>query len=336
MLGVPRTEDRRLEELPQRRLDANHPFVIAADNPLPASQTGEPIEWLWRSGARADRISARLRAAIADGPLRLSAMAAIQADVHLSRARPLLRAALFLAGPEVEKDAQALEIAELLRGWNGIARADSPEAAAYHVFLAALTTDLLERELGESLLQRYLALPQADPVQAVYAVLRSAAAGGGGDAWSEPAAVGASVRASLREAWVRLSYRLGANRGKWHWGRLHTLRFRPFGPDKAPSSVASSLGPFPYGGSGPTVSTAEFDAAAPFDVRVASTLRMAIDAGALDQLLVSTAPGQSEHPGARHYRDGLESWLHGRAWVLSTQRLLVESGGSQLLLQPAL
>ena len=52
---------------------------------------------------------------------------------------------------------EALEIAELLRGWNGIARADSPAAAAYHVFLEALTTDLLERELGESLasIERY-------------------------------------------------------------------------------------------------------------------------------------------------------------------------------------
>ena len=83
------------------------------------------------------------------------------------------------------------------------------------------------------------------------------------------------------------------------------------------------------------MSAAEYDAAFPFEVRVASTLRFAMDGGALNSLLMSMAPGQSEHPGSPYYRDGLERWLDGRPQLVSTQRLLIEqSSAARLVLEP--
>jgi penicillin amidase len=157
-------------------------------------------------------------------------------------------------------------------------------------------------------------------------------AGGG---WSDPVVVGGAVRASLREAWLQLSYRLGSNRRKWHWGGLHQLRFRPFGWAASRDAELAELGPFAMGGSGSTVSTAEYAGGDDYDVVLASTFRFAIDTAAMDQSLVALAPGQSEHPRHPHASDGLERWREGRSSLLATSPLLVEElSSSRLVLEP--
>jgi hypothetical protein len=203
------------------------------------------------------------------------------------------------------------------------------------VFLEGLTEELFAEPLGAELLQRYLALTQADIGQVVYGIVRGAGEGVGGDGWAGSDRVRAAIRKSLREARLRLSYRLGANRHKWHWGRLHPLRFRAYGPRELDDRELEGLGPIAYGGTTGTVNAAEYDAAAPFEVRVASTLRFAIDTEELDEALVAIAPGQSEHPGHPHFQGGLRSWLEGRASLLVTSRLLVEDGRvTRLVLEP--
>jgi acyl-homoserine lactone acylase PvdQ len=92
----------------------------------------------------------------------------------------------------------------------------------------------------------------------------------------------------------------------------------------------------PYGGGGSTVNTAEFIGPDSLAVRVASTFRIVVDVGSPDQALTALAPGQSEHPGHLHYRDGLQGWLEGRSELWVTNPLLVkESGALQLVLEPA-
>jgi len=133
---------------------------------------------------------------------------------------------------------------------------------------------------------------------------------------------------------LQLSFELGANRGKWGWGRLHRLSFRPF-EDWRTGSGFVGLSELPYGGSGDTVNTAEFLEPDDFAVRVASIFRMVVDAGSLDHALTALAPGQSEHPGHPHFSDGLDDWLAGHSALLVTDRLLVrESGDRQLVLEP--
>jgi penicillin amidase len=143
------------------------------------------------------------------------------------------------------------------------------------------------------------------------------------------------TRESLRQTWLELSFRLGANRAKWRWGRLHELTFQAFG-DWGKGVDLEGLANLPYGGGGSTVNTAEFIGPDSLAVRVASTFRIVVDVGSPDQALTALAPGESEHPGHLHYRDGLKGWLGGHSELLVTDPLLVkESGALRLVLEPS-
>ncbi len=81
---------------------------------------------------------------------------------------------------------------------------------------------------------------------------------------------------------------------------------------------------------------AEYDLAQPFDVRVASTFRFAIDLARPQEALSSLAPGQSGHPGHPLSVDGVARWLDGRPRLLATSPILVEETAvTRLLLEPA-
>ena len=146
--------------------------------------------------------------------------------------------------------------------------------------------------------------------------------------------VGRIVRQSLRETWLRLAFRLGPNRARWTWGRLHPIRFRAFGGLDAVLGDLS-LGPHPYPGTGNTLRAGPWDPLDAFEVSMASTARSCFDTGSLDQGLAILAPGQSEHPGHPQYDDQLEPWLEGRAGLLATGSLLVEETSvARLVLEP--
>jgi penicillin amidase len=201
------------------------------------------------------------------------------------------------------------------------------------VFVERLASEVFGLVLGEELADRYRALPQVDDSKVVFALVQSAAD-------NDPAAaldadsLRKIAREGLRATWLRLSFELGANRGKWRWGRLHRLSFRPFG-DARPGSGFDGLSDLSYGGSGNTINTAELVRPDDFAVRVASIFRMVVDAGSLDQALTAIAPGQSEHPRHPHFKDSLDDWLAGHSGLLVTDRLLVrESGARQLVLEP--
>jgi penicillin amidase len=167
----------------------------------------------------------------------------------------------------------------------------------------------------------------------VYAAV-SAVADGPGAGGADADRVRQAVRQSLRETFFSLAYRLGPNRAKWRWGRLHSLSFRPFLP-VALGAAPGQLGPYEVGGSGGTLNAAEYDPGAPYEVRIASVFRFAVDAGDLDEALFALAPGQSEHPRHPHYADGIQGWLDGRFRLLATSRVLVEqTSRAELVLEP--
>jgi acyl-homoserine lactone acylase PvdQ len=325
------------EALPSARLADGKGWIVVADAPFSAVAGHEPIEWVWRSGERASRIEQLLEAAAGEGPVGLRSMIALQADVVGVRGPALIRHALALLDGEVRESlpAEARELAAILEAWDGESSADSIGAAVYHEFVATLSEALLTPHLGRELLQRYLALPRTDPEGITFEAVRGAALDTHADHWEDRAAIVRTVRESLYQAWLRLTFSLGANRGRWSWGRVHQLRFEPFGGLGRWLGKGAPIGPYPYGGSRGTVNAAGFDTSEPFAVRVASTARFAVDASALDQMLTALAPGQSEHPDHPHYRDGIPDWLVGRSNLLATDRLLVEEVSlAHLVLEP--
>ena len=322
------------DQLPATRLVQGQGWAIAADNPLESVRSGSQVEWLWRSGVRARRLESRLRSALAQGPAELRRLASVQTDVGEGRGTALVATGLRIAEEGGPLSREAREVADLLRDWDGRSTPVSVGAAAFHVWLAALTEALLGEPLGAPLLHRYLSLSLADPPEVVYATV-SGAADGGVDGAAEVDRVREAVRKSLRDTFFRLSYRLGPNRSKWRWGRLHSMQFTPFLPTAA-GAPGGQLGPFEVGGSGGTLNTAEYDPSSPYDVRVASVFRFAVDAGDLDEALFALAPGQSEHPRHPHYADGIRGWLDGRFRLLATSRVLVEqTSRAELVLEPS-
>ena len=162
-------------QLPRERLAAGRGWAIAADNAFPRGRGGAAAEWLWRTGERAQRIDALLREATAAGPLELRQVVELQGDVGEPRARSLIASALVLAERGERLPPEANELIGLLREWDGRSTPDSVGAAAYHVFLSCLTSELFERHLGEDLTRRYLALPFVDPGQVVFGIVHAAA-----------------------------------------------------------------------------------------------------------------------------------------------------------------
>jgi penicillin amidase len=316
------------EALPSARLLDGQGWLVAADASL-AARAREPVDWLWKSGARAQRIEDELAKAAREAPIDLRVVSRIQTDVRVERSRRIAQAMTDLvAETGTELGPQAQEMAELLTSWDGEADAASPGAAAYHVWLHPLAEALLAEAMGPELWRRYVALPQTEIEPLVLELIEQAAAGSPDGARARQ--VADLARRSLRDAWLTLSYRLGANKTRWTWGRLHRLRFRPF------AQLGSEFDRvYPYGGAASTVAAAAYDPLDPFDVDVASMVRFAFDAGSLDQSLALLAPGQSEHPGHPHADDQLAPWLEGRSALLATGPLLIEETRvARLVLEP--
>jgi len=320
--------------LPALRLGPGQPFVVAADGPL-ESGAGRRVEWLWRTGERSRRIDARLGDLEAAGGATLHDMIDLQRDVASGGADAILAPALALAGSPAQLAAEEREVHALLAAWDRRADAESVGAGVYHLFLNELSRALLEPVLGPGLQERWLDLPHASPAPIVALILAQANAGEVlPAAWTRTRVI-ASVRAALRATWLRFGVEVGPNRNKWTWGRLHPLRFRPFGLLRWARAPEPALGPHPYGGDPFTVSAGGYDWAAPFAVRAASIHRMAVDAAELDTLLVSAAPGQAEQPGHPHRVDGMEGWLAGRpALLLKSPVLLGEQAAARLEIVP--
>lgn len=99
---------------------------------------------------------------------------------------------------------------------------------------------------------------------------------------------------------------------RWHWGRIHQIRYvHPMG------SVAMfrrnfNRGPFPVGGDGTTVNHTGFAMRFPPSlVQSAAVYRQIFDVGAWEQAQSVIMTGQSGHPMADHYADQMTMWQEG-------------------------
>lgn len=321
------------QRLPRAQLDARTPFLIASDGLLPAG-SGREIEWLWRTGERAARLADLLESVMAQAPVSLRAVAALQLDRRAASSRAVLEPALALAGTPAQLPAEEREIHELLSDWDGGTGVDSVGAAVYHVFLVDLVRAILEPALGPELYARYVGLVHANPVPLVARVLTAAHRGWANEGVDAPEEwtrrrLAEAVRRALRETWLHFGVRRGPNRDKWRWGELHALRFRPFGLLRWDASELPA--PLAYPGDASTVDAGGYDWNDPFAVRSAATWRMAIDAAELDTWLVNLAPGQGEQRAHPHRSDGVAPWAAGRPVVLLTSPVLLEERASHVL-----
>lgn len=252
---------------------------------------------------RIRRISDLLQA---DKRLSTRDMAAIQMDAVSLHAKELLETlATDLHRTAVEFPALA-KVVEQLLAWDGSCHADSTEAALFHVWHQRLMANLLMPSLGENVFRGYIEILNQciEPLEHIFAEADSH--------WFTARSRRDVVSLSLREAVDDLRRRLGANVGRWTWGRLHRLMLRhPLGRH-APLGCVVNLGPIASPGDGMTINAGNYQHSNPYDHYIGAALRMIVDTGQWHQSGFILPGGQSGHPASPHYRDQLELWRQGR------------------------
>ncbi|MCP4037296.1 MAG: penicillin acylase family protein [bacterium] len=308
-------------------------WVIAADNPLVEDTTNRQIEWNWRHGTRARRIERALARLRDRGAVDLRGLAEMQSRLTAQVSPRVIHSleTLLARAPALSPEAQ--EVWQLVQAWDGQLAPDRKGAAVYRVFVHDLVRRLLATKLPGDLVDRYLALGGLEPAVFAEGAIIDAAKHGRAGGWSDPELLAPLLPASLHQAWVSLSYQRGPSRSRWNWGGLHRLVFRPFvGFDvDAEQGVWEYGGDLPIPGQGGGVGMADYDVTRPYAARSASLYRIAVDLAADDRILTSLAPGQSEHPGQLHFRDGLGPWLNGNPRLVARSSFLVEEQTVDLL-----
>jgi penicillin amidase len=325
------------DELPYTLLLPHIGTLVAADERLP-NDSRWLIEWWWRDGTRARRIAALLGQLAKEGPVDLRAGAStIQGDTHLDGAERRAQKLLDLAGDRDALPAEGRRLYDALASWDGSHGSENVGAAAWHSLQNQILR-MFEQPLGEALFQRYLNLRDVAPERLLDLLIERCNAEEslltpGIDETLHPITRKeflTEVRSAFRRAGLELRVRLGPDPARWRWGRLHPLRFRALSP------VGTDLGPFPFGGASRTLAVGEYDLAAPYETRVVSGYRIAVDASRPGLALTSFAPGASELPQDPMRVSALDTWLAGRSAVFATDFTLIdEEVNQELVLEPA-
>lgn len=141
---------------------------------------------------------------------------------------------------------------------------------------------------------------------------------------------------SLSEAVSQLSERFGSDTRLWRWGSMHALTLKhPFGL-VSPLDHVFNVGPFPLGGGGTTLMSAEYSYNEPFDVTVAGSFRMVFDFAAPAERRVVLPSGQSGQAFHRNYSDQTALWVNGAYRTFRFDDGPTEHpGGETLTLRPS-
>lgn len=309
------------DELPSK-VNPPEGFIATANamNLPPGYPVAErKVGFEWSNPSRLQRIEevlgARPRISLEDAM-------ALQTDPTDITSRRLLK----LLAPLESSDPLTRTALDLLRGWDGSARADSAAAAVYLIWTGKHLGPAVVRRAAPASVQDLLG---GGDLAAVMDLLESPGATLGPDPeGTRRTLLLDSLGAAAREA----RDRMGPDPGGWAWGRLHQAAFthvlEPLasGADKDGLSV----GPAPMAGTSlsPLAATWRPD---DFRVVAGASFRMVLDVGAWDQSRFINTPGQSGDVDSPHARDLFPTWVRGGYAPLLYSRKAVEGATERLI-----
>jgi penicillin G amidase len=212
---------------------------------------------------------------------------------------------------------------DLLRGWDAVERADSPQAALMEVWITRhLGKAFLEATVPKSAADAIVAPDMAVMLDALENPERRLASDSRGTSVQKRERV---LLASLSTAYTEVEKLLGSNAKAWQWGTLHqSLPEHPLA-EAVDGDLRAKLqpGPFPTAGSPYTPNQSAYRTS-DFQLTSGPSFRMVLDIGNWDNSRAINYPGQSGNPEDAHYRDLAQMWLNGEYFPLLYTRAEVE------------
>lgn len=228
-----------------------------------------------------------------------------------------------------EKTKRAVEALEILKSFDGNMLPESKGAAVMGIFQQVFVQQVFLDELG----------PQGSPawqsfimaIQAVYSADQDHLLGRmDSPFWDDVRTKEKETKAdmiaeSLAGCIDYAESNLGRNRDHWQWGRLLTYEWRTqttqmkgflpamqrFGAQMIGNYT--DRGPYPAGGSYNTLNVAGNLKGENFKVWLVPAMRMIVDFGLEEPMLLTSSGGQSGNPASSHYDDAIPVWLKGEA-----------------------
>jgi penicillin amidase len=139
------------------------------------------------------------------------------------------------------------------------------------------------------------------------------------------------LRETLAAAWSDCARRLGADPGRWAWGRLHHGYFaHPLASVARAGAGLRDVGPLPKGGSGSTPMNARYRLS-DFRAVAGASFRAVLDVGAWDESQFINTPGQSGDPRSPHYDDLASLWASRQYRPLLYSRAAVDAATETII-----
>jgi penicillin amidase len=297
------------DRLPHIENPPEHFIVTANDRIAEVPYNGD---WAppWRRDRIAQLLAARERLSVED-------FKTIQSD-RVSLYARLVRDLVIRAGDG--GDAHLAWALSELRAWDGAMRGASRAAALCAAVQVTLPARVLRPLLGDD----YSGLLAAADFGA-YNAGEDIVARPDSQLWP-PAAEERTklIRGALRDALALLTQRLGGNRSRWSWERLHTVTFR--NQISEGSSLLSRIlgsyfnrGPYPDGGGRHTVNNSWFDLKAPFATKQIASYRFIVDLAHPERAFAMNHTGESDLPASPRYDDMIDPWRRGEYHPLTAR-----------------
>ena len=315
-------------------------LIVAANNKIGGDDYHHflGVDFLpgWRAAHIEEMLREKERYALRD-------MEAMQLDVASKLAATL---APFFA--RLNSDDPFVKVAlDYLRKWDYRMEADSTGAVIFQYALAQLLDEVFGRKLGP-LRNAALGVSRSPLFPTSPFVLRAATRlaellpAQHASHWYADAATGRArsrdevLYLAFAEAVRRLRADLGDNARRWHWGRVHQLRYvHPLG-SRGLFRGLFARGPLPVGGDATTANQTYHAPVLPLGlVQIAANYRQIYEVGAWEQARTVTQVGQSGHPMSEHFADQMHMWLEGAYHAMPWSREEVEKAAHyRMILHP--
>lgn len=301
-------------------------YIVAANNDVAGPGYPYLISLEWDPGSRAQRIIDLLKKT-SGRPINRDYIQKMQNDVFNMPAQQILQylGELHFDDPELQ------EALDYLCAWDCHEYAESGAAAFYAIFWMNFMKTVFMNKLppGQWPLEEAVALLMTEPEN---------------HWWDDPATPNVVekrddvLRKSFVAAYHDARQRMGSNKNRWAWNKLHVAVFKNSIMGSIPVvSLLFNRGPFPVPGGPGVINSYGWAignqpnalARSAYEVTWIPSMRMIVDFNDFDNSLMIQSLGQSGHPFHPHYNDMLELWrrnqYHPQLWNRSAVRNAAES-----------